>query len=87
MTKETGIKPVFFLKGKRLFVRYTVDRAVELSTAEESKLKVDMSMNPADKQSVLAKAWNFMTACIGKAIIMDGVAVADKKMEELRKNG
>ena len=87
MTKETGIKPVFFLKGKRLFVRYTVDRAVELSTAEESKLKADMSMNPADKQSVLAKAWNFMTACVGKAIIMDGVAVADKKMEELRKNG
>lgn len=87
MTKETGIKPVFFLKGKRLFVRYTVDRAVELSTAEESKLKVDMSMNPADKQSVLAKAWNFITACVGKAIIMDGVAVADKKMEELRKNG
>lgn len=87
MTKETGIKPVFFLKGKRLFVRYTVDRAVELSTAEESKLKVDMSMNPADKQGVLAKAWNFMTACVGKAIIMDGVAVADKKMEELRKNG
>lgn len=87
MTKETGIKPVFFLKEKRLFVRYTVDRAVELSTAEESKLKVDMSMNPADKQSVLAKAWNFITACVGKAIIMDGVAVADKKMEELRKNG
>ena len=87
MTKETGIKPVFFLKGKRLFVRYTVDRAVELSTAKESKLKVDMSMNPADKQSVLAKAWNFMTACVGKAIIMDGVAVADKKIEELRKNG
>lgn len=87
MTKETGIKPVFFLKGKRLFVRYTVDRAVELSTAEVSKLKVDMSMNPADKQSVLAKAWNFMTACVGKVIIMDGVAVADKKMEELRKNG
>ena len=87
MTKETGIEPVFFLKGKRLFVRYTVDRAVELSTAEESKLKVDMSMNPADKQSVLAKAWNFMTAFVGKAVIMDGVAVADKKMEELRKNG
>ena len=79
MTKETGIKPVFFLKGKRLFVRYTVDRAVELSTAEESKLKADMSMNPADKQSVLAKAWNFMTACVGKAIIMDGVAVAEQR--------
>ena len=87
MTKETGIKPVFFLKGKRLFVRYTVDRAVELSTAEESKLKVNMSMNPADKQSVLAKVWNFMTACVGRAIIMDGVAVVDKKMKELHKNG
>lgn len=84
---ETAIKPYYYLRGNVLHVRYTVDRAVELSIAEESKLKVDMSMNPADKQSVLAKAWNFMTACVGKAIIMDGVAVADRKMEELRKNG
>ena len=93
MTKETGIKPVFFLKGKRLFVRYTVDRAVELSTAEESKLKFDMSMNPADKQSVLAKAWSFMTACVGKPVIMDGIKAAEERIKILssrfggRKNG
>ena len=93
MTKETGIKPVFFLKGKRLFVRYTVDRAVELSTAEESKLKVDMSMNPADKQSVLAKVWNLQTVMNEKPIIMDGIKAAEERMNVLssrfggRKNG
>lgn len=84
---ETAIKPYYYLRGNVLHVRYIVDRAVELSIAEESKLKVDMCMNPSDKQNVLAKTWNFMTVCIKKEIIMDGIAVADKKMEEQRKNG
>ena len=93
MTKETGIKPVFFLKGKRLFVRYTVDRAVELSTAEESKLKVDMSMNPAQKQQILGREWNLQTVMNEKPIIMDGIKAAEERMCELssrfggRKNG
>lgn len=93
MTKETGIKPVFFLKGKRLFVRYTVDRAVELSTAEESKLKVDMTMNPAQKQQILGREWNLQTVMNEKPIIMDGIKAAEERMNELsssfggRKNG
>ena len=93
MTKETGIKPVFFLKGKRLFVRYTVDRAVELSTAEESKLKVDMSMNPAQKQQILGREWNLQTVMNEKPIIMDGIKAAEERMNVLssrfggRKNG
>ena len=93
MTKETGIKPVFFLKGKRLFVRYTVDRAVELSTAEESKLKVDMSMNPAQKQQILGREWNLQTVMNEKPIIMDGIKAAEERMSILssrfggRKNG
>ena len=93
MTKETGIKPVFFLKGKRLFVRYTVDRAVELSTAEESKLKVDMSMNPAQKQQILGREWNLQTVMNEKPVIMDGIKAAEERMCELssrfggRKNG
>ena len=93
MTKETGIKPVFFLKGKRLFVRYTVDRAVELSTAEESKLKVDMSMNPAQKQQILGREWNLQTVMNEKPIIMDGIKAAEERMNILssrfggRKNG
>ena len=93
MTKETGIKPVFFLKGKRLFVRYTVDRAVELSTAEESKLKVDMSMNPAQKQQILGREWNLQTVMNEKPIIMDGIKAAEERMSVLssrfggRKNG
>ena len=93
MTKETGIKPVFFLKGKRLFVRYTVDRAVELSTAEESKLKVDMSMNPAQKQQILGREWNLQTVMNEKPVIMDGIKAAEERMNVLsgrfggRKNG
>ena len=93
MTKETGIKPVFFLKGKRLFVRYTVDRAVELSTAEESKLKVDMSMNPVQKQQILGREWNLQTVMNEKPVIMDGIKAAEGRMDELsgkfggRKNG
>lgn len=93
MTKETGVKPVFFLKGKRLFVRYTVDRAVELSTAEESKLKVDMTMNPAQKQQILGREWNLQTVMNGKPIIMDGIKAAEERMNVLssrfggRKNG
>ena len=93
MTKETGIKPVFFLKGKRLFVRYTVDRAVELPTAEESKLKVDMSMNPARKQQILGREWNLQTVMNEKPVIMDGIKAAEERMNVLssrfggRKNG
>ena len=83
MTKETGIKPVFFLKGKRLFVRYTVDRAVELSTAEESKLKVDMSMNPAQKQQILGREWNLQTVMNEKPVIMDGIKAAEESMSIL----
>ena len=93
MTKETGIKPVFFLKGKRLFVRYAVDRAVDLSKDEVMRIKEELDENPAYKQQILGKEWNLQTVMNEKPVIMDGIKAGEKRMCELsskfggRKNG
>lgn len=78
---ETAIKPYFYLRNGLLHVRYTVDRCVELSSTETAKLKVDMTANPSDKQTVLSKAWNFFAECVGKPVIMDGVAEMEKRIK------
>lgn len=78
---ETAIKPYYYLRNGKLHVRYTVDRCVELSSTEVAKLKVDMTASPSDKQNVLAKAWNFFTVTVGKAIIMDGIAELEKQIK------
>lgn len=93
MTKETGIKPVFFLKGKRLFVRYTVDRAVNLSKDEEARIKEELDKAPAEKQQILGREWNLQTVMNEKPVIMDGIEAGEDRMDELsskfggRKNG
>ena len=84
MTKETAIKPVFFLKGKRLFVRYTVDRCIQLSKDEEKRLKNEMTEKPYDKQEILESAWKFYVDCVKKTVIQDGIAYADKLIERLK---
>ena len=84
MTKETGIKPVFFLKGKRLFVKYNVDRCIELSETESEALKKQMSENLADKQGVLEKAWSFFSMTVGKPVIHDGIQYLENKIKELK---
>lgn len=93
MTKETGIKPVFFLKGKRLFVRYTVDRAVNLSKDEETRVKEELTKAPAQKQQILGREWNLQTVMNEKPVIMDGIKAAEERINILssrfggRKNG
>ena len=84
MTKETAIKPVFFLKGKRLFVRYTVDRCIQLSKDEEKRLKNEMTEKPFDKQEILESAWKFYADYVKKTVIQDGIAYADKLIERLK---
>ena len=92
MTKETGIKPVFFLKGKRLFVRHTVDRAVNLSKDEEMRIKEELTEAPAQKQQILGREWNLQTVMNEKPI-MDGIKAAEERIKILsgrfggRKNG
>lgn len=87
MTKETAIKPFLFIKGNELYVRYTVDRCVELSGSEVSMIKDDLTKNPADKQNILSKAWNFATVCLQKTIIMDGIAELEKQIKGFKNGG
>lgn len=84
---EIAMKPYYYLRNGLLHVRYTVDRCVELSPAEVAKLKVDMTASPENKQSVLEKAWNFFTTCVGKTVIHDGVAELEKRMKGFAENG
>lgn len=83
----TAIKPYWYIRGTAVHVRFILDKAIELSDSESARLKEELSANPSDKQEILKKAWSFYADCIGKPIIHDGIALADKKMEELRKNG
>lgn len=78
---ETAIKPYYYLRNGLLHVRYTVDRCVELSSTEIAQVKLDLTASPADKQGVLAKAWNFFTVTVGKAIIMDGIAELENRIK------
>ena len=84
MTRETAIKPFLFIKGNELHVRYTVDRCMKLSSSEVARLKDELTANPASKQSILEKAWNFFSVAVGKGIIHDGIAELEKQIKEFR---
>lgn len=75
--EEIAMKPYYYYRNGYLHIRYNVDRCVALSESEKAKLKIDMAAT-FDKQYVLGKAWNFFTTCVGKEIIRDGIAEAEK---------
>lgn len=77
---ELAIKPYYYFRNGYLHIRYNVDRVIKLSETESAKLKLEMTANPADKQSVLAKAWNFFEKTVCKPVIHDG-------LKEIEKNG
>ena len=81
---ETAIKPYYYLRCGALHARYTVDRAIELSSTEVAKLKVDMTTG--DKQEVLGNAWNFFFFFLEKPIIEDGIEYVDKRLKGAEKN-
>lgn len=81
---ETAIKPYYYLRCGALHARYTVDRAIELTSTEVAKLKVDMTTG--DKQEVLGKAWNFFENTVEKPIIEDGIVFADNRLKGAEKN-
>lgn len=83
---ETAIKPYYYFRNGSLHVRYTVDRCMKLSSSEVAKLKVDLTASPAEKQSILEKAWNFFSVAVGREIIHDGIAELEKQIKEF-KNG
>ena len=76
---ELAIKPYYYFRNGYLHIRYNVDRVIKLSETEAAKLKLEMTANPADKQSVLAKAWSFFENSVGKPVIHDGLKEIEKK--------
>lgn len=83
---ETAIKPYYYMRNGLLHVRYTVDRCVELTPSEVTKLKVDITANPDKKQTILEEMWNFLTLSVERKIIQDGIAELEKRIEGY-KNG
>lgn len=83
---ETAIKPYYYLRNGFLHVRYTVDRAVELSESEVQQIKNELEKKPYDKQGVLADSWNFLTKMVGKTIIPDGIKNFGERLKEHAKN-
>lgn len=84
---ETAIKPYWYLRNGLLHVRYNVDRCVKLSDSEVAELKLQLTASPAEKQSILEKAWKFFTDCVEKPIINDGVAEIEKQIKEYNRHG
>lgn len=76
---ELAIKPYYYFRNGYLHIRYNVDRVIKLSETEAAKLKLEMTANPADKQSVLAEAWSFFEKTVGKPVIHDGLKEIEKK--------
>ena len=77
---ELAIKPYYYFRNGYLHIRYNVDRVIKLSETESAKLKLEMTANPADKQSVLAKAWNFFEKTVCKPVIHDGLKEIEKNV-------
>lgn len=79
---ETAIKPYYYMRNGLLHVRYTVDRCVELTPSEITKLKVDITANPEKKQTILEEMWNFLTLSVERKIINDGIAEMERRIKE-----
>ena len=90
---EFSIKPQYYLRNGLLHVRYTVDRAVDLSKDEVMRIKGELDKNPAYKQQILGREWNLQTVMNERTVIMDGIKAGEDRMDELsgkfggRKNG
>lgn len=77
---ELAIKPYYYFRNGLLHIRYGVDRCVELTKAEQTKLKLELTAS-YDKQEVLAKMWNFLTNFAEHPVIMDGIGEIEKRIK------
>lgn len=82
---EVAIKPYYYMRNGLLHTRYTVDRCVELSKDEESRIKEEITACPQNKQIILAKYWNLLTVMVKKTIIFDGIRKGDERIAELKR--
>ena len=85
--EEIAMKPYYYFRNNALHIRYNVDRCIELTSAESTRLKLELTSSSQDKQEILAKAWNFFANFVKKKIIRDGVAYIDNMVKEGKKDG
>ena len=80
---DVSIKPYYYLRNGLLHVRYTVDRAVDLSKDEVMRIKGELDKNPVYKQRILGREWNLQTVMNERPVIMDGIKAGEDRMDEL----
>lgn len=80
---DIAIKPYYYLRNGLLHVRHTVDRAVDLSKDEVTRVKEEMNKEPAQKQQILNREWNLQTVMNEKPILTDGIKAGEDRMKEL----
>ena len=85
--EEIAIKPYYYIRNNALHIKYSVDRCIKLTSAESTRLKLELTSSSQDKQEILAKAWNFFVNFVRKTVIRDGVAYADSIVKEGKKDG
>lgn len=83
---EIAVKPYYYFRNGYIHIRYNVDRCIKLSDTEVERIK-DALSGTYDKQTLLANEWNFLTTCVKKDIIRDGIAEAEKCIKEYSENG
>ena len=83
---EIAMKPYYYFRNGYLHIRYNVDRCIKLSDAEATGVKVTLA-STYDKQTALAKAWNFFSTCLKRPIIRDGIAEVERCIKEFEENG
>lgn len=82
---DVAIKPYLYVRNKMLHVRFTSDKCVALTKAEESELYRRLTEHPEKKQEILAEFWS-MTASMIERPVYDGIQVADRLMDEKRQS-
>lgn len=83
IASEHAIKPYYYVRNGILHARYTVDRAIELSKAEEETIKTEITKDPANKQFILSDKWHFLEHYVFKPVIMDGINASVEKTRHM----
>ena len=81
INSEQAIKPYYYVRNGRLHVRYTVDRAMDLSEAETDRIKRELTeAGPQNKQEVLGKEWELLENMVERPVIQNGLDnIAERK--------
>lgn len=82
---NVAIKPYLYVRNKMLHVRFTADKCIALTEAEEKELYKRLTERPEKKQEILAEYWS-VTANMIERPLYDGIKVADRLMDKKRQS-